>query len=1202
MKRLSLRFFLILFTLLFASISLLQFYSPPAAQAVVSSGFWTNRTPRTGRGFLNDFEYQRFGAGNSSNGAHIPFAELIEFKPPSQGGGQVIHWFFAFPNHGDWSYNSNINFPTIMHTSDQGQTWNRITPTDLKGCQINFKVVPETWYTNNDPTQSRWNGKLFLYADRATNPFSLSWYTGYRPALYRYDGNGLNNQWTNLISENLGAPNTSFNSQYIIGSAFYHRYFSYGMGFKSQLEYFGGKLYLVSFRISLNSFPTRARLAVHCFDGSTNDLLTSGSALLWTRKWESSEDYEFYPYYPPSVVFYFKKVDNYLFMATRGFDVNSGWNTQPESSPGVFWQSDTNGEDFQNHLPLPPIGRIVSNIIPYNSQWRYSFQFDLNIGGTVYRAYTTTSTQLIGSNGGDYGWTLRYNWRYTWWSMLAPWNYYYGDYLWAQYYLNRNASFVYSSIDHVNRRVYLTNIDARGIASPVPIPIPMSLEEYKGYAYAGFGHNSSSVANGPYGTGKLRRTNRFTDSSNNHNTFVSSGGVPNNDGFNNWADCGDIVDLNYPVRNLRQRNSAIVTLSKTLKPKTGGGFEDDLLYIGPSSWSSPWSQGWCAMFSTEGLDQADDDAVPVVYTLVDDEWWYDEDMGGRHFMGTGTTWNIYNIFSIMNSSIGQLVFFTYPASSRPGEPYWGQRNFQILNAAPSLSIDHAPKPFIIERGQSADLTFTLIPKGGFGMAGFRMQLIIDSANIYLPTRDPLGNPYTENQKFSTRLSQPGPLLFFPSIPWEVTPTLRTTLSQQLGNVNACLYVTDVLTNMVVPYCFTIVVRPPQPGFTASVIPPVQKFHAGDTVCFDVNIETRFDFEDNVIVGIFWSTPPPINDTDFEWKDSTYIVNELDTTMVEVMTRKNMGTQYQFCLHTEKTVTPGNWEFQLMFFSTVKTQMVKVRIQILPPQPTFTIDTMPIVGKTVPGGQVHYQIIIESIDNYVGPVNLHLENLPPTVEVVKLEPVTVNLTLAQPVAYSELVLQTFSAVFAPERPTNFYSKVISSSVINLSWTPSRPGTYEIAGYEIYRGPNLFIDKATKIADVGPNVVNYDDNQGVERGVSYYYFIRAYDNQIPPNYSDFVASNEAKPLKSPDDITLAAVANTGTLPGYYRFIVIGTGTGIDDFGQPYIFSVPANTDLLVYKQLDQMKTPAFDFWGLLLLMVGLLGFVFVKTKKKEQLDSY
>lgn len=1195
MKRISLKFFTMFISTLLLTIPVFQFYSPPKTNALVSSGYWSERTPKTGNGFSSDSEFQYFGYYGTYYSAHTPFAELIETKPSSQGGGKVIHWFLGIPNCGDWGYGGSQT-PIIFHSSNQGSTWTRITPTGLGGRQMNFLVVPEPWHTNNDPTQSRWNGKLLLYADKNDNRVDVYYgsYFQYRPALYRYDGDGTSSSWTNLISENL----SGFNDLYSLGSAYYHMYGVYGKTFQSYLTYYKGKVYLVSWRLNQSGWPCYWTLNVHAYDGTTSSLINSPGALNWTRKWESSVQYENYPYMGPCHVLFFEEVDDYLFLGTGRFTNASPYSLDTEN--GVLWQSDANGQNFAHNLPAPQAGVILSELRPAYTDYRYPANFDLSIGGTTYTAYVYLQsgwdpgpgdTVIYDPWGGTY-----FGYYFYWYSSSGYdvyWDYYIRDlYGWYGYY--GNCVFTYSSIDHNTREVWLTMIQPASGGAPQPVTVPLTLIEYKGYAYAGFSHNSGNVT-GSYASGKIRRTNRFTDNLGNPNTFVDAGGVPQGGAFANWTDCGDVQDPSYPQwdRRLRDKNAAVTVLSKSQKPRVGGGFDDDLLYIGSSSQSYFSGYGVNCLFTTEGLNAGGVDALPLKYTLYEDEWNYDRLNPARHYKGTYPD-SMFSVYNIKTSSVGLLVFFTTVASKQPEG--FGQRYFHILNAAPSLRIDHNPKPFVIERGQSADLIFELTPSGGFGQAGFRMQLIFDSPNMYLPA-----NPYLENQKFSTRLTQQGPLQFFDNIPWEVTPTVRTTLSQPLGLVDAKLIVTDQLLGLAVEYNFRVTVRPPQPGFSASVLPSNQRIYAGQTVCFDVNIETRFDFEDNVIVGIFWSSPPPVNDTNFEWKDSTYIFDRLDQTMVEVLTRKNMGTQYQFCLKTEKTVTPGNYEFQLMFFSSVPTRTTKVKITILPPQPTFKIDTMPIIGKAVPGGVVQYLVTIQSIDNYVGPVSLHIENLPSSVQLVRLDPVTVNLTLTQPVAYADLVLQTFSSIYSPDKPTNFFSKVISSSVINLSWIPSYKGTYDIAGYEIYRGPNEYIEKAVKIAQVGPNVVNYDDAQGIERGTTYVYFIRAFDNQTPPNYSEFVASNDAKPMHSPSITPQAIVANTGTLPGYYRFIVVGDGVGTDEYGQQYLFTVPADTDLLVYKQIDQMKTPAFDTWGLLALMLGLFVFMFVQKRKRESLES-
>ena len=601
----------------------------------------------------------------------------------------------------------------------------------------------------------------------------------------------------------------------------------------------------------------------------------------------------------------------------------------------------------------------------------------------------------------------------------------------------------------------------------------------------------------------------------------------------------------------------------------------------------------------------DPNANPLDYFLVDDEWHYRSLVAGEsplfHYQGTGTEFNIYAGYKILESRTGLMYFFTTPAAkSAPEAHNW--RRFRILNAQPDLQIEGDPVPLVIERGQSADITFTLTPSGGFGEDGIRMQLFFPgSTGLFLPANDPMGNPYTENEFFSQSEDIPGPLYQYRSYPPEdyVSPTIRATQSQPLGSHDAVLLAVDAGGFFRARYEFTIQVVPPQPGFSVSVLPSTRQFHAGESVCFNVNIETRFGFEDNVIMGLFWTEEPPQNDSEFEWSDSTYLFDRLDENIVEVVTRRDMGTQYQFCLHTEKTISPGNYQFMILFFSSVDTRTAMVNVRILPPQPTFTITSMPLTGKTVPGGVVRYHIEVESVDNYVGPVTLFIENLPSTVELVSLSPSTVNLSLGQPVAHAELVLQTFSATYAPHRPTNFFARVINRSVINLSWESSRRGTHEIAGYEIWRGPNQHIERANRIATVGPNEVTYDDAQGIESGRSYYYFLRAFDNQDPPNYSDFAPSNEARVMRTGnmDQARPQSVVGTGTLPGYYTFLVSGQGLGYDDFGQQFPITVAANTNLMVYRAVDDMKTPGFDLWGIMLLLAGLMGFVFLQQKKKR-----
>jgi hypothetical protein len=1166
----------------------------------------------------------------------------------------------------------------ILHSINYGETWNDITPTDLYGSQLGFQVIKEQWFTGNNPQKSRWNGKLFLYGTKTPNGFNVAGYINYRPNLYRYDGDGSTATWQSLISEFTG----SFAGDHTTGSAYYHRYYQYGIGFKAHLAVHNGKLYALSFRLTSNSNPASYVMTVHAFDGTMNQLMTSTAPLGFTQKWVS-DTYSNYAYNPPAGIFYFKSLMGHLFIGTDRTSNASPWSGHQDTF-SAFYQSNTAGDTFYTHFPpAPPMGRpttVRTRIPPYltgSNYWANS-TFSINIGGVIYLATTNTSTQY---------WYQ--TWNYDW--LLKGTS---GAIYWNAWYLNRDCQILYTQTG--TNTITVQRITA--FPPPNGTTIPITLEAYKGHLYGGFAQNAGSVPGSSWsGAPKIRRTSRVVDNLGNPCVYVNqtTGAQNLTQRFGNWPSCGNVVDPAYPTRNASANpstgnNNAITAMMKTVKPKVGGGFEDDKLYISHSAGSWSNASSWVGLFSTEGdlapaptfgrptanrtPSNGTNTTFPIqippfgptytahtnastryiyygsdytfyilnygwfswmfvnqncliestpgpgpnavtiqrievgapapsgselLYKLEEDEWNYN-DSGTNHYRGTSTLYNIYTASDIQMSSLGMVFMFTTPANKPAAEGH-ANRRFRIFNAQPSISIIGDPNPLIIERGQTADMTFYLTPKGGFGQDGIRMKMLVPGQNgLFLPSKDPLGNEYLENKFFSQKANQWGPVYFYRQTPTDsLMPTFRTTMSQPLGTFDAELHVYDVLTGLVRVFRFKITVRPPAPGYTASVLPSSKQMRAGESFCFDVNIETRFDFEDNVIIGIFWTNPPPVNNTRFEWKDSTYINNQMSDTIVEVFTRKNLGTQYQFCFHTQKDVTPGNYQFQLLFFSSVKTQKVNVNVQILPPQPTYQIQTMPVIGKAVPGGSVQYLITVTSIDNFVGQVALHIENLPNTVQLVSLNPSTVNLSLAQPVAYADLILQTFSSIYSPNKPTNFYSKVISSSVVNLSWTPSNKGTHDIAGYEIYRGPNQYIEKAAKIADVGPNVVNYDDTQGIERGTTYVYFIRAYDNQVPPNYSEFVASNEATPLHTPS-MTLQAIPNTGTLPGYYRFLVVGDAWGTDEWGNLYPLTVPADTDLLVYKQIDQMKTPTFDTWGMLLLLFGLFAFMFVQKRKRANYD--
>jgi len=88
------------------------------------------------------------------------------------------------------------------------------------------------------------------------------------------------------------------------------------------------------------------------------------------------------------------------------------------------------------------------------------------------------------------------------------------------------------------------------------------------------------------------------------------------------------------------------------------------------------------------------------------------------------------------------------------------------------------------------------------------------------------------------------------------------------------------------------------------------------------------------------------------------------------------------------------------------------------------------------------------------------------------------------------------------PQNLQANTSNSSV-TLSWSSSTQSTYPVAGYAIYKGTSSGEESTTPIATVDANTNSYTD-KNVELGTTYYYIVKAFDNQSPANYSE--PSNE------------------------------------------------------------------------------------------------
>jgi hypothetical protein len=111
------------------------------------------------------------------------------------------------------------------------------------------------------------------------------------------------------------------------------------------------------------------------------------------------------------------------------------------------------------------------------------------------------------------------------------------------------------------------------------------------------------------------------------------------------------------------------------------------------------------------------------------------------------------------------------------------------------------------------------------------------------------------------------------------------------------------------------------------------------------------------------------------------------------------------------------------------------------------------------------------------------------------------------------------IYPPSPPTNFKA-VISPNAITLTWSPSVQGTYQIGGYAIYRGVSSGGELPTPIATVSGNTTTYMDTN-VSQQITYYYYVKAFDNQNPPNYSQ--PSNEIS--AKIETFTITATAGQG-----------------------------------------------------------------------------
>ncbi len=139
------------------------------------------------------------------------------------------------------------------------------------------------------------------------------------------------------------------------------------------------------------------------------------------------------------------------------------------------------------------------------------------------------------------------------------------------------------------------------------------------------------------------------------------------------------------------------------------------------------------------------------------------------------------------------------------------------------------------------------------------------------------------------------------------------------------------------------------------------------------------------------------------------------------------------------------------------------------------------------------------------------------------------------------------------PPGNLSASFSSSSITLSWTASQQGTFSIAGYSIYRGRTPTGESPVPIATVPANTTSYTDTH-ITIGETYYYYIKAFDNQSLPNYSD--SSNEVS--VNTGTYTITATAGFGGT-------ITPSGSVTVNYGESKTFTIKSDPKFMIARVL-------------------------------------
>jgi len=1165
-------------------------------------------------------------------------ADLVETKP---NGTKIFHFFVGIPDSNQYVWNG-LRSGKVYHyaSSDPTKTWTLISPTDWGeyggGIHLTLKAINQTWVDGNG---SIWNKKLFMFCNSTSliNDWDQYYYYNfYKASFYRYDGNGSAAGWVNMADVNSSSWNYSLGNVYPASQVQGHygskAYFDYIDNTNDGLD--NGTVYLICPYAYYAEWYGNWEWRIHVLkytgirNAVTDDLIRTPNP---PKSWSYTElptAYKNYYYMGYPLIFDVEKVENYLFISTS----TPTWaGMEPYNSNGnLFRYNSVNNDVLAPTTSNAPYAIVTSGLMEDSSRPGY-YYFYANVstdsnpiifdwctpsvyGGEQYKIYMRSMwyysdySTFYMNFGADYEYTssMDYYWQYY----VYP-----GDYamdprgiinfketagtrddanytmdvdgialnFYFYYYMMYGQCYQYGGYDSYKSSVFDGN------------PAPISLEYFKGYLYGGSKN------------GTLKRMNDFTSSS--------------SIDYSAWTTVSPITATN-DLGEVRNMDYAITALGKNTKINALGQEEDVTMFIGGFQYPYYYYTGEGILFATNGGT-----TTPLNYFIVEDEWRYTKNDTSASRMYKGSIFHIYDIYA---SSLGLVASFMssqrrYSTSEGGG---FGDRYFHIYNALPTCEIITNPNPVVNERGSDTDVCFTFSPIGGFGSGNVQVFLQDFPVNVYLPTKDsndtPVNLQISDSPFVVKSVNMDGGIL-------TVCALLRSTRSAQVGTYNITVTIRDLVLGIDVPGRFTFQIVYPRPGFSERLFPTFLDLYQGDCAqdntnsnvilqqfcnssnvisCQEVtvDIESRNEFEDNVVMGLYWLEEPPSQDISVEWVQSPFINDNIDDYTVEVMTRKNISTRFSFLVKVTPNTSTGVWKLKMFLLSGTIKHFKTITINVLRAKPCVEITTIPKIIRVVPGANAQYRIQIKSID-YNGKVSLSLANVPPDVEVVDFHAENpppgyadnyVELTSGG-IAYAVLELRTYAVTIDPYPPANVIVTNMTDTKNVISWDGSKQGTNPVAGYEIWRGLSQYTDKALKLGTV-PATTNQFDDDHFDRTKTYYYFVRAFDNQTPPNYSEWAQSDPfsmtAAEKEDKTQIMASSIPHEGSSPGRFEIYVIGQGAGFNDIThqQTEVCGLGI-ANLQIYEQIKDMATPFFSNWGWFLILAAMVAVFFVLSRRIE-----